>query len=193
MKTINSIPTSKLQRASKIIKTGAKVGGNYVKYYANRVSKTKEEANHILNEDNAEDIYDGLKDLKGSALKVAQMMSMDKSVLPKEYVEKFSLSQFSVPPLSGPLISKTFTRNFGKKPLEIFDTFSTDAIYAASIGQVHKATKNGKNFAVKIQYPGVANSISSDLALIKPFALKILNISGKDADVYFQEVKKKNY
>jgi predicted unusual protein kinase regulating ubiquinone biosynthesis (AarF/ABC1/UbiB family) len=191
MKTINKIPTSKLQRASKIIKTGAKVGGNYVKYYANRVSKTKEEANQILNVDNAEDIYDGLKDLKGSALKVAQMMSMDKSVLPKEYVEKFSLSQFSVPPLSGPLISKTFTRNFGKRPLEIFDTFSTEAIYAASIGQVHKATKNKKNFAVKIQYPGVANSISSDLALIKPFALKILNISGKDADIYFQEVKKK--
>jgi predicted unusual protein kinase regulating ubiquinone biosynthesis (AarF/ABC1/UbiB family) len=54
-----------------------------------------------------------------------------------------------------------------------------------------KRQKNKKNFAVKIQYPGVANSISSDLALIKPFALKILNISGKDADIYFQEVKKK--
>ena len=191
MKTINSIPTSKLQQASNIIKTGAKVGGNYVKYYANRVTKTKQEANQILNEDNAEDIYDGLKNLKGSALKVAQMMSMDKSVLPKEYVEKFSLSQFSVPPLSGPLISKTFTRNFGKRPLEIFDAFSSEAIYAASIGQVHKATKNGDDFAVKIQYPGVANSISSDLALVKPFALKLLNISGKDADVYFQEVKNK--
>lgn len=191
MKTINSIPTSKLQRASNIIKTGAKVGGNYVKYYANRVTKSKKEADQILNEDNAEDIYDGLKNLKGSALKVAQMMSMDKSVLPKEYVEKFSLSQFSVPPLSGPLISKTFSKSFGKSPSEIFDSFSSDAIYAASIGQVHKASKNGEHFAVKIQYPGVANSISSDLALVKPFALKLLNISSKDADVYFQEVKNK--
>ena len=106
---------------------------------------------------------------------------MDKSVLPKEYVEKFSLSQFSVPPLSGPLISKTFKNNFGKLPLELFDTFSSEAFYAASIGQVHKATKNGKEFAVKIQYPGVAQSISSDLGLIKPFALKLLNISSKDA------------
>lgn len=191
MKTINKIPTSKLQRASKIIKTGAKVGGNYVKYYANRVSKSKEEASKILNEDNAEDIYDGLKNLKGSALKVAQMMSMDKSVLPKEYAEKFSLAQFSVPPLSGPLISKTFKRNFGEYPTKIFDSFSNQAIYAASIGQVHKASKNGKEFAVKIQYPGVGDSISSDLALIKPFALKLLNISSKDADIYFQEVKNK--
>ena len=45
MKSVNKIPTSKVQRASKIIKTGAKVGGNYVKYYANRVTKSKEEAN----------------------------------------------------------------------------------------------------------------------------------------------------
>lgn len=191
MKSIDSIPTSKLQRASNIVKTGAKVGGNYVKYYANRVTKSKEEANQILNQDNAEDIYDGLKNLKGSALKVAQMMSMDKSVLPKEYVEKFSLSQFSVPPLSAPLISKTFKKNFGKTPNEIFDSFTPEAVYAASIGQVHKASIGDKKFAVKIQYPGVAESISSDLALVKPFALKLLNISSKDADVYFQEVKSK--
>ena len=191
MKSVNKIPTTKVQRASKLIKTGAKVGGNYVKYYANRVTKSKEEANQILNSDNAEDIYDGLKDLKGSALKVAQMMSMDKSVLPKEYVEKFSLSQFSVPPLSGPLISKTFKQNFGKTPQELYDTFETQAIHAASIGQVHKATINGKLLAVKIQYPGVADSISSDLAIVKPFALKLLNLSRKDSEIYFQEVKTK--
>lgn len=191
MKSVNKIPTSKVQRASKIIKTGAKVSGNYIKYYANRVTKSKEEANQILNSDNAEDIYDGLKDLKGSALKVAQMMSMDKSVLPKEYVEKFSLSQFSVPPLSGPLISKTFKQNFGKTPQELYDSFNTEAIHAASIGQVHKASINGKTLAVKIQYPGVSDSISSDLALVKPFALKILNLSSKDSEIYFQEVKNK--
>jgi len=191
MKSVNKIPTSKVQRASKIIKTGAKVGGNYVKYYANRVTKSKEEANQILNKDNAEDIYDGLKDLKGSALKVAQMMSMDKSVLPKEYVEKFSLSQFSVPPLSGPLISKTFKQNFGKTPQELYDSFDLEAIHAASIGQVHKASIQSKTLAVKIQYPGVADSISSDLALVKPFALKILNLSSKDSEIYFKEVKNK--
>ena len=45
MKSVNKIPTSKVQRASTLLKTGAKVGGNYVKYYANRVTKSKEEAN----------------------------------------------------------------------------------------------------------------------------------------------------
>ena len=144
-----------------------------------------------LNEDNAEDIYDGLKSLKGSALKVAQMLSMDKSFLPQAYVEKFSLSQFSVPPLSAPLVLKTFKSNLGKTPYEIFDEFNATSVNAASIGQVHHAEKDGKKLAVKIQYPGVANSISSDLALVKPIAIRMFNLQGKDSDKYFKEVEDK--
>ncbi|MFN7331759.1 MAG: ABC1 kinase family protein, partial [Flavobacterium sp.] len=62
---------------------------------------------------------------------------------------------------------------------------------AASLGQVHKATKDGKNLAVKIQYPGVAESISSDLALVKPFAIRMFNLKGKDSEKYFKEVEDK--
>ena len=102
MKSINRIPTSKLQRASKLVSTGAKVGLNYIKYYGEKISKTKEIAKENLNKNNAKDIYGGLKQLKGSALKVAQMLSMEKNLLPLAYVEKFSLAQFSVPPLSPP-------------------------------------------------------------------------------------------
>jgi predicted unusual protein kinase regulating ubiquinone biosynthesis (AarF/ABC1/UbiB family) len=191
MKTIDSIPTSKIQRASKLIQTGAKVGVNYLKYYGDKITKTEEEAKENLNINNASDIYDGLKQLKGSALKVAQMLSMDKSILPRAYVEKFSLAQFSVPPLSAPLVNKTFKNYFGKQPQEIFDTFNATSINAASIGQVHQASKDGKNLAVKIQYPGVAESISSDLAMVKPIAIKMFNIKGKDSDKYFKEVEDK--
>ena len=99
MKSIDSIPTSKIQRAGKIVSTGAKVGVNYLKYYGEKITKTEVEAKENLNKNNAEDIYSGLKQLKGSALKVAQMLSMEKSVLPQAYVDKFSLAQFSVPPL----------------------------------------------------------------------------------------------
>ena len=191
MKTLDSIPTSKIQRASKLIQTGAKVGVNYLKYYGDKLVKTEEEAKESLNQSNAEDIYDGLKQMKGSALKVAQMLSMEKSILPRAYVEKFSLSQFSVPPLSAPLVIKTFKSYFGKAPNEIFDTFNPESINAASIGQVHQAELEGKKLAVKIQYPGVAQSISSDLALVKPIAIKMFNIKGKDSDKYFQEVENK--
>jgi predicted unusual protein kinase regulating ubiquinone biosynthesis (AarF/ABC1/UbiB family) len=191
MKTIDKIPTSKIQRASKLVSTGAKVGVNYLKYYGDKLTKTEIEAKDRLNQNNAEDIYDGLKQLKGSALKVAQMLSMEKSILPQAYVEKFSLAQFSVPPLSPPLVLKTFKKYFGKLPNEIYDTFNATSVNAASIGQVHIAEKNGKKLAVKIQYPGVAESIASDLAMIKPIAVSMFNIKGKDSDKYFKEVEGK--
>ncbi len=190
MKTLDRIPTGKIERASKLVKTGVKIGGNYAKYYGKKLVNSNTSRNE-LDEDNAEDIYDGLKSLKGSALKVAQMLSMEKNLLPNAYVEKFSLSQFSVPPLSAPLVRKTFTKYLGKYPEDVFDTFEKDSINAASIGQVHKATKDGKELAVKIQYPGVAQSISSDLALVKPIALRMFNIKGKDSDKYFKEVEDK--
>ena len=191
MKTIDSIPISKISRASKLVTTGAKVGVNYLKYYGDKITKSEAEAKERLNQNNAEDIYDSLKQLKGSALKVAQMLSMEKSILPQAYVEKFSLSQFSVPPLSPPLVIKTFKKYFGKHPDDLFDTFNATSVNAASIGQVHIAEKDGKKFAVKIQYPGVAESIASDLALVKPVAIKMFNIKGKDSDKYFKEVEDK--
>lgn len=190
MKTLDRIPTGKIERASKLVSTGAKIGGNYAKYLGKKIinpDTTKDE----LNEDNATDIYDGLKSLKGSALKVAQMLSMEKNLLPNAYVEKFSLSQFSVPPLSAPLVRKTFKKYLDKYPEEVFDTFEKDSINAASIGQVHKATKDGKTLAVKIQYPGVAQSISSDLAIVKPIAIRMFNLQGKDSGKYFKEVENK--
>ncbi|WP_299126334.1 AarF/UbiB family protein [uncultured Winogradskyella sp.] len=191
MNTIDSIPITKISRASKLVTTGAKVGVNYLKYYGDKMLNSKEDAKERLNQNNAEDIYDSLKKLKGSALKVAQMLSMEKSILPQAYVEKFSLSQFSVPPLSPPLVIKTFKKYFGKHPEDIFDTFNATSVNAASIGQVHIAEKDGNKFAVKIQYPGVAESIASDLALVKPIAIKMFNIKGKDSDKYFKEVENK--
>lgn len=190
MKTIDSIPTGKISRAAKLVKTGVKVGGNYLKYYGNKIV-SPELDKEALNANNAEDIYDGLKDLKGSALKAAQMLSMEKNLLPSAYVEKFSLSQFSVPPLSAPLVRKTFRKYFGKNPEDIFDQFSENSVNAASIGQVHKAVKDGKKLAVKIQYPGVADSISSDLAIVKPIAVRMFNLKGADSEKYFKEVETK--
>ena len=182
MKTIDKIPTGKIERAGKLVTTGVKLGGNYMKYYSKKLVNP-ELSKDELNEENAKDIYDGLKTLKGSALKVAQMLSMEKNLLP--------LSQFSVPPLSAPLVRKTFKKYFGRYPEDIFDSFERNSVNAASIGQVHKASKDNKPLAVKIQYPGVAESISSDLALVKPIAIRMFNLKGKDTDKFFEEVEEK--
>lgn len=190
MKTIDKIPTGKLGRTGKMLHTGFKVGGNYLKYYGKK-AVNREVTREELHQSNADDIYNGLKTLKGSALKVAQMLSMEKNLLPGAYVEKFSLAQFSVPALSAPLVRKTFKKYHGANPEDIFDTFTRESVNAASIGQVHKATKDGKELAVKIQYPGVAESISSDLAMVKPFALKMFNLQAKDSERFFKEVEGK--
>ena len=190
MKTLDSIPTHKIERATKLVSTGVKIGGNYLRYYGEKLIRGEENKDK-LNANNAKDIYDGLKELKGSALKVAQMLSMEKNLMPQAYVEQFSLAQFSVPPLSGALVKKTIRKYLGADPEALFDTFSMQSENAASIGQVHRATKEGKALAVKIQYPGVANSIRSDLAIVKPIALKMFNLKGKDTDRYFEEVENK--
>ena len=190
MKEHNSIPTSKVQRASKFIKTGAKIGGNYVKHYTRKMfDETTDKT--VLHEENANDIYESLSHLKGGALKVAQMMSLDQGIMPAIYQKKFTQAQYSAPPLSYPLVAKTFQNLLGKGPFALYDTFTKNAVNAASIGQVHRATLNGKNLAVKIQYPGVADSLKSDLKMVKPVAKMLFNISAADMDYYMTEVQEK--
>lgn len=190
MKELSRIPVGKVSRASRFVKTGAKVGGNYLKHYSRKLmdrSATREQ----LDKENAEDIYGSLSELKGSALKVAQMLAMDKNLLPSVYQDKFSMSQYSVPPLSYPLVVKTFQKYFNCSPNQLFDTFTKNAVNAASIGQVHRATLGDQVLAVKVQYPGVSDSVRSDLKLVKPFALRLFGMNEKELDQYMDEVEGK--
>ncbi|WP_113651161.1 ABC1 kinase family protein [Pedobacter namyangjuensis] len=190
MKTQESMPTTKVERSAKFVKTGFQIGGNYIKHYSKKIFNPALSRDE-LNEDNASDIYNSLSELKGSALKIAQMLSMDKNILPRAYVDRFTQSQYNAPPLSGPLIVRTFTKSFGKTPEKIYDKFNIKSTHAASIGQVHEAELNGKKLAVKIQYPGVGDSISSDLKLVKPFAFRLLGMSEKELNIYIAEVEER--
>ncbi|SFV33657.1 ABC1 kinase family protein [Thermoflavifilum thermophilum] len=190
VKEQNSIPTGKVERAALFALTGAKLGVNYVKHYTRKLLDP-EVSTDELHEANAEDIYGVLSNLKGSALKVAQMLSLDRGFLPPAYARRFALSQYSAPPLSGPLVVNTFLKSLGKAPSRLFDRFNLHATHAASIGQVHEAWKNGKKLAVKIQYPGVAHSVKSDLRIVKPIAIRIVGLQEADMDQYFEEVETK--
>jgi predicted unusual protein kinase regulating ubiquinone biosynthesis (AarF/ABC1/UbiB family) len=188
MKEFEKIPVTKVQRATKFITTGAKIGTNYLKHYGKKLVNP-ELSRETLHQDNAKDIYESLSELKGSALKVAQMLSMDKNLLPQAYQQQFAMAQYSAPPLSYPLVVKTFQKYFKKGPDDIFDTFSHNAANAASMGQVHQATLKGKKLAVKIQYPGVADSVRSDLAMVKPIALSMFKLNPVEYDEFIQEVE----
>ncbi len=188
-KEFESIPTSKVQRAMKVLGVGAKVGGNYMAHYTKSIvgaQGTKED----LNRKNAEAVIGTLGEMKGTALKMAQMLSMDEFTLPEQYQKAFSQAQHNAPPLSFPLVQKTFRSQFGKDANELFDQFSKNAIHAASIGQVHRAEKDGLKLAVKVQYPGVADSIESDIRLMKPIAQRIMNVAAKEIEFYIEEVQK---
>ncbi|HHG83912.1 MAG TPA: AarF/ABC1/UbiB kinase family protein, partial [Bacteroidetes bacterium] len=190
MKEQKKIPTGKVQRASRMVRTGAKVGRNYVRHYTKKIFN-KDLDRAALDAKNAEDIYDELSQLKGGALKVAQMLSMDKGMLPREYTRQFANAQYSAPPLSGPLVVKTFREQFGKSPHEVFDEFDLHASHAASIGQVHRAVLDGKVLAVKVQYPGVADSIVSDLRMVRPLAARFMKTSSAELAPYFEEVQER--
>jgi predicted unusual protein kinase regulating ubiquinone biosynthesis (AarF/ABC1/UbiB family) len=188
MREFQKIPVTKVQRATRFITTGARIGKNYLKHYGKKLVNpelTRDE----LHQENANDIYNSLSELKGSALKVAQMLSMDKNLLPQAYQQKFAMAQYSAPPLSYPLVVKTFKASLGKGPEQIFDTFTHQAKNAASMGQVHQATLKGKKLAVKIQYPGVGDSVKSDLAMIKPIALSMFKLNPLEYDTFIQEVE----
>ncbi|WP_309383007.1 ABC1 kinase family protein [Cerasicoccus frondis] len=190
MKEQRSIPKHKLTRAASLVKTGAKIGGNYAKYYGKKLT-TGEDDRARLHEENAEETYAAFSKLKGGPLKVAQMLSIDQNILPAAYQKQFAQAQYSAPPLSYPLVVRTFKQEFGQGPSDIFETFTKSAVNAASIGQVHQATIGDDTFAVKIQYPGVAQSLQSDLRLVKPIAMKMIGLTTKEIDYYFEEVEER--
>jgi predicted unusual protein kinase regulating ubiquinone biosynthesis (AarF/ABC1/UbiB family) len=167
---------------------GARVGMNYLKHYGRQAISGRADPD-TLQEQNASEVFRTFSELKGGPLKLAQMLSIDQSLLPPAYAKQFARAQYSAPPLSYPLVVRTFRREFGKDPREIFDSFEPQAAHAASIGQVHRAALGGRAFAVKVQYPGVAESLRSDLGVVKPIALQILGLRERDVAAYFKEVE----
>ncbi len=183
-----SISKSKVARAAAIAGTGVRIGANYARYHGERLIG-KSDGRSRLHEANARDTYAAFSRLKGGPLKVAQMLSIDKNLLPEPYVKQFSQAQYQAPPLSYPLVAQVFRREFGKGPESVFDEFSREAVSGASIGQVHRARIGDRWYAVKVQYPGVAESLDSDMRLLKPFAKRMFNLSGSEMEPYFDEVR----
>jgi len=183
-----TIRSHRFDRMAALAGAGARVGINYLKHYGRQAISGSADAD-ALQELNAGEVFRTFSELKGGPLKLAQMLSIDQSLLPPAYAKQFAQAQYSAPPLSYPLVVRTFRREFGKDPREVFDSFEPKAAHAASIGQVHRASKDGRSLAVKVQYPGVADSLRSDLSVVKPIALQILGLRERDVAAYFKEVE----
>lgn len=120
----------------------------------------------MLSESNMNRLVAKLSRMRGAALKLGQMMSFqDSKVLPPAINAVLQRVQDSADYMPASQRNKVLIANLGDNWQNLFSNFEEKPFAAASIGQVHKATlaSNGKNVAVKIQYPGVRNSIDSDL------------------------------
>lgn len=184
-------PSTKFDRGKIFAKTGLKLGTNYAKRYLKKSvgkSESKDDTRKF-HSDNARQVFSEFTKLRGTALKIAQSLSMDQGMLPEEFADVMSAAQYSVPPINKALARSIIKKELGDYPEKVFKSFSSEAIAAASIGQVHKATlKNGEEVAVKIQYPNVRNTIESDLSLARTLLKRFIK-KGADLDEYFDEVK----
>ncbi|KAF4303480.1 ABC-1 domain-containing protein [Botryosphaeria dothidea] len=124
-------------------------------------------ASLMLSAGNMERLVAKLSRMRGAALKLGQMISFqDIKMLPPEIHEVLQRVQDSADYMPASQRNKVLARNLGSDWRELFESFDDVPIAAASIGQVHKAVlkSDGREVAVKVQYPGVANSIDSDLS-----------------------------
>lgn len=187
----DDFPSSKFDRGKIFAKTGLKLGTNYAKRYLKKSigKKESEEDSQDFHSENARQVFNEFTKLRGTALKIAQSLSMDQGMLPEEFADVMSEAQYSVPPINKALARSIIKKELGDYPEKLFQSFSSDAIAAASIGQVHEAKlENGEKVAVKIQYPNVRNTIQSDLAIAKTLLKRFVK-KGANLDEYFEEVE----
>lgn len=123
-------------------------------------------------------LFGALGQLRGSALKVSQLLSMHPDLLPGGVRQELARAHHQAPPLNRALVGRVFRQAFGQEPEALFDHFEPTAFAAASLGQVHRAQLAGHGtVAVKVQYPGIAATITSDMQLMRT-ALRALAHTG---------------
>ena len=121
-----------------------------------------------LHRRNAALIREKALEMKGVMIKVGQFLSSRKDFLPDEYIEELSQLQDQVPPHDFAEIRQRIIDELGSAPEEIFSEFEKEPIAAASLGQVHRAVlKDGREAAVKVQYPGIEEIIETDIMMFR--------------------------
>lgn len=175
----DTIPEGKWTRASIVGSTALKVGLREVQHKVKRPflsAERQQEAKQEVDDHNARQLFAALTQLRGTALKAAQMLSMEVELLPERYRHELEKSFHQVPPLNRVLVRKAIVDQFGKPPEHLFATFDSQAFAAASLGQVHAATlPDGTPVAVKIQYPGIHVAMDNDMLLLRKLARGLPN------------------
>jgi predicted unusual protein kinase regulating ubiquinone biosynthesis (AarF/ABC1/UbiB family) len=147
----------------------------------------------LLTSGNVHRVVEQLSQLRGAAMKVGQLLSMDAGdLLPREFSDILSRLRSDAHPMPMSQLVAVLNESWGKGWEERFERFSFTPLAAASIGQVHAAQgKDGQRLAIKVQYPGVRESISSDVDNVATL-LRMSGVLPKGMDVapLLQEAKR---
>jgi predicted unusual protein kinase regulating ubiquinone biosynthesis (AarF/ABC1/UbiB family) len=171
---------------------GARYAGSAPRLFA-AAGERRQQLRNDLALQTAEDVATTLGTMKGVLMKIGQMASYVDDGLSPQVRRTLSRLQDSVPPMSGDLAGMVVTEELGLPPDRAFARWDPEPIAAASIGQVHRAiTLDGRAVAVKVQYPGIAETIAADLrnvALLR----RMLRITAphQDVDALIDELKER--
>lgn len=180
------VPTHRLSRLAKLGSLATGVAGGMIAEGARQLAQGNRPSakDMLLTPANAKRVTDQLAQMRGAAMKVGQLLSMDTGdLLPKELTQILSRLRSDAKPMPFSQLTKILHDNWGEGWNKSFKQFSFEPIAAASIGQVHSAfTKDGRHLALKIQYPGIRESISSDVDNVATL-LRVSSLIPKEVNV----------
>lgn len=168
---VNKLPVSPFSRATALGKIVFDVAKNssfdYIKNMLiknnNNNTSNNSEGNSILTEKNAEIIAKGLSKMRGVILKLGQMISLQDEHISPILGKALKIVHNSADAMPESQLKKVLRQELGDDFEKKFDSFNYEPFASASIGQVHEGIINNRKVAIKIQYPGVIESIDSDI------------------------------
>ena len=156
--------------------------------------KSKDDVNAELMEKAANQLFNVLGELKGGAMKVGQALSVLEAAIPEEfgepYREALTKLQKDAPPLSAAKVHRVLDGQLGTKWRDRFTSFDDEPVASASIGQVHKGVwSDGREVAVKIQYPGADEALRADLKTMRRLTSMLKQLApGADVQAVVDEL-----
>jgi predicted unusual protein kinase regulating ubiquinone biosynthesis (AarF/ABC1/UbiB family) len=197
----DALPTSRWARAARVGRLAAGEAAKQVGTRAANVTRDEEERAKALERrqiETASQIVAVLGTMKGAAMKLGQVMSfLDVGLVPEEYREEFQAKlaelRDAAPKVSFKDMRKVLESEYGDKLENVFETFDPVPVAAASIGQVYRARlEDGRDVAVKVQYPGVAEAVRADMQNLGLILRLMKSVApGLDARALAREVRER--
>jgi predicted unusual protein kinase regulating ubiquinone biosynthesis (AarF/ABC1/UbiB family) len=164
--SLRPVPVGRWRRLRLLATLQAKVGAAYIFYWIRGWFQNADDRERTLAETHwrtALRLLDAMSYLRGAMMKVGQTLANFPDIVPRQFVETLDHLYFDAPPMHWSLLREMVGNELGAVPENIFASFETRAMAAASLGQVHRARlKTGEEVAVKVQYPGIARTIRED-------------------------------